>query len=116
MSARLTKKAHSELLAAIGRSLSAELQQQLRDVAAMPEDQINTDDIPEVRDWSDAVRGKFYRPLKRQLTLRVDADVVDWFQSQAPKGGYQTEMNRVLRDAMVRGRRRRARVAAGQSR
>jgi BrnA antitoxin of type II toxin-antitoxin system len=40
------------------------------------------------------------------LTLRVDADVVDWFQNQAAKGGYQTEMNRVLREAMQRGRRK----------
>ena len=74
----------------------------------MPQDQIDTDDVPEVPDWSGAERGKFYRPLKRQLTLRVDADVVDWFQRQAPKGGYQTMMNRVLRAAMLRGRRKRA--------
>jgi uncharacterized protein (DUF4415 family) len=68
------------LLAEIGRSLPPE--QQLRDVAAMPEEQINTDDIPEVRGGSGAVRGKFYRPLKRQLTLRVDADVADWGRRQ----------------------------------
>jgi uncharacterized protein (DUF4415 family) len=116
MSAKITKKAHSEALAAIWNSLPADQRARIEAVAAMPEDQINTDDIPEVLDWSGAVRGKFYRPLKRQLTLRVDADVVDWFQRQAPKGGYQTEMNRVLREAMVRGQRRRTRVAAGQPR
>ena len=103
MSAKTTRKARSEVLGSIGRSLPPEIQRQLRDVAAM---QINSDDIPEVRDWSGAVRGKFYRPLKRQLTLRVDAIVVDWFQRQAPKGGYQTIMNPVLRQAMVRGQRR----------
>lgn len=108
MSAKLTKKAHSEALAAIWRALPAEQRARLEAVAAMPEDQIDTSDIPEVLDWSGAERGKFYRPLKRQLTLRVDADVVDWFQRQAPEGGYQTEMNRVLREAMTRGRRRRA--------
>jgi uncharacterized protein (DUF4415 family) len=86
MSARFPRKAHSELLAEIGRSLPPK--QQLRDVAAMPEEQINADDVPKVRDSSGTVRGKFYFPLKGQLTLRVDADVVDWFQRQAPKGGY----------------------------
>jgi uncharacterized protein (DUF4415 family) len=112
MSAKLTKKAQSEALAAIWRKLPAEQRARIEAVAALPEEQINTDGIPEALDWSGAVRGKFYRPLKRQLTLRVDADVVDWFQRQAPKGGYQTEMNRVLRDAMLRGQRKRAKGAA----
>ena len=78
----------------------------------MPEGQIDTKDIPEVLDWAGAARGKLYRPVKRQLTLRVDADVIDWFQRQTPKGGYQTEMNRVLREAMLRGQRKRSKSAA----
>jgi uncharacterized protein (DUF4415 family) len=40
-----------------------------------------TDDIPEVRGWDDAKRGVFYRPIKQQITLRLDADLVDWFKS-----------------------------------
>jgi hypothetical protein len=58
MSAKLTKKAHSEALAEIRETLSADLQAQLQAVAALPDDQINTDDIPEVQDWSGAVRGQ----------------------------------------------------------
>ena len=111
MSAKHSKKARSEVLAEIWNSLPEEQRARIETVAAMPEDQIDTDDVPEVLDWSGAVRGKFYRPLKRQLTLRVDGDVVDWFQQQAPKGGYQTAMNRVLREAMLRGRRRGAKGA-----
>jgi uncharacterized protein (DUF4415 family) len=82
----------------------------LRAVAAMPEDEINTSDpdAPEVLDWSDAVRGRFYRPTKRLLTLRVDEDVIEWFKRQAGhRGGYQTAMNRTLRAAMLRGLRQR---------
>jgi uncharacterized protein (DUF4415 family) len=108
VSAKHSKKARSEVLAAIWNALPAEQRARIEAVAAMPEDQIDTDDMPEVLDLSGAERGKFYRPIKRQLTLRVDADVVDWFQRQAPRGGYQTEMNRVLRAAMMRGRRKRA--------
>lgn len=42
---------------------------------ALPDDQIDTSDIPEVRDWSDARRGLFYRPVKQQITLRLNANV-----------------------------------------
>jgi uncharacterized protein (DUF4415 family) len=42
--------------------------------------------------------GRFYRPLKQQISLRVDADVLAWFRSHAKK--YQTYMNTVLRREM----------------
>ena len=64
MSAKLTKKAHSEALTEVRETLSADLRAQLQAVAALPDDQINTNDIPEVQDWSGAVCGKFYRPIK----------------------------------------------------
>jgi uncharacterized protein (DUF4415 family) len=73
-------------------------------LAALPDEAIDTSDIPEARDWSDAKRGGFYRPVKRQLTLRLDADLIDWFKRHAPGGrGYQTEINRALRE-YVEGR------------
>ena len=63
-----------------------------------PEDQIDTVDIPEVLDWSNARRGLFYRPVKQQITLRLDADVVAWFKAHARDGrGYQTDINNALR-------------------
>jgi uncharacterized protein (DUF4415 family) len=37
-------------------------------------------------------------PAKRQLTIRVDEDVLDWLKS--PGKGYQTRINRILRVAM----------------
>ena len=58
---------------------------------------------PELRDWSGAKRGAFYRPVKQQITLRLDADVVAWFKENAPGGrGYQTDINRALRDYVDR--------------
>jgi uncharacterized protein (DUF4415 family) len=50
-----------------------------------------------VLDWSKAERGKLYRPVKQQLTLRLDADVIHWFKSHAKGGGYQTRINQALR-------------------
>ncbi len=72
---------------------------ELEALAAMPEAQINTADIPEQKDWSGARRGRFFRPVKQQLTLRLDADLIDWFKSHAPNGeGYQTSINSALRE------------------
>jgi uncharacterized protein (DUF4415 family) len=56
---------------------------ELTALAALPEDAIDTSDAAEVTDWSGAKRGLFYLPVKQQLTLRLDADVVDWFKTNA---------------------------------
>ncbi len=56
---------------------------------------IDTDDLPESNDWTGAVRGKFYRPIKQQVTLRLDADLLAWFK--AGGGRYQTRINQALR-------------------
>lgn len=79
--------------------LSPKQRAALATLTALPEEQINTTDIPEQHDWSGARRGVFYRPLKRQITLRLDADVIDWFQRQAKaEKGYQTRINQALRE------------------
>ena len=66
-----------------------------------PPHEIDTSDIPEMLDWSGVERGKFYRPIKRQVTMRIDADVLEWFRDRAPNGGYQTDINRALREHVV---------------
>lgn len=80
---------------------------ELAALTAQREDQIDLTDLPEVLDWSGAVVGKYYRPIKKSLTIRLDADVLAWLKSQG--SGYQTRINRLLRAAMEsRARRRRA--------
>lgn len=81
------------------KMLTAAQQAEIDALAAIPDDEIDTSDMPEVRDWTGAKRGLFYRPVKKALSLRIDADIIAWFKAHAPKGkGYQTEMNRALRD------------------
>jgi uncharacterized protein (DUF4415 family) len=81
------------------KSLRSAQHAELDALAALPDDKINTKDIPEVRDWSGAQRGLFFRPIKKQLTLRLDADIIAWFRSRVRKGeGYQTRINRALRE------------------
>jgi uncharacterized protein (DUF4415 family) len=67
-------------------------------LAAMPDDTIDLSDMPEVTDWSGWTRGKFYRPVKKQVTVRLDADVLEWFKAkQGGARGYQTAINAALR-------------------
>lgn len=83
--------------------LTRELQAELDALAAMPDSEIDMADMPPITDWSNAVRGAFYRPIKRPLSLRVDADIIDWFQRQGQ--GYQTRMNSALREYVERHRK-----------
>lgn len=93
--------------------LTPEMQNEIRDLANMPDSEINTDDVPETSDWADAKRGLFYRPVKQQITLRLDADVVHWFMAHARQGrGYQTDINRALREHV---RRYESKPASGRS-
>jgi len=66
------------------------------ELAAMPDEDINTDDIPELNDdfWKNA-RVSYPAEGKERLTIRFDEDMVQWFRSQGR--GYQTKMNAVLR-------------------
>lgn len=73
----------------------------LEKLARQPDQEIDTSDIPELTDsfWKNAVRNPFYRPLKQQLTLRLDADIIAWLRRQGR--GYQTRANALLREAML---------------
>jgi uncharacterized protein (DUF4415 family) len=80
-------------------TLTDEQKAQLAALEKLSDADINTRDIPEQRDWSGARRGLFYRPIKKQLTLRLASDVIDWFRQHAPNGvGYQTRINEALRE------------------
>ncbi len=81
------------------RRLTPEQRAELKALAARSDSAIDTSDAPELPDWSGARRGLFYRPVKQQLTLRLDADVVAWFKAHATtEEGYQTRINRALRE------------------
>ncbi len=71
-------------------------------LAERPDSEIDFSDISPLTDkfWENAVRNPFYRPVKQQLTVRLDADVVAWLRMQGK--GYQTRLNSVLREVMVR--------------
>src|SRR5437762_6722306 len=83
-------------------SLTAARRRELAALASLPDDRIDYSDIPPLTEkfWRNAIRNPFYRPVKRQLTVRLDADVVAWLRKQGK--GYQTRLNALLRGAMMK--------------
>lgn len=77
--------------------------QELRRLADKPDDAIDTRDIAEIAEWHTAERGRFYRPVKQQVTLRLDADLLAWFKAQG--GRYQSRINAALREYVQNHRR-----------
>lgn len=80
------------------KGLTKAQQAELKTLQELPDDQIDYSDLPPVADWSGAQVGRFYRPLKETVTIRLDADVLAWLK-QGGKG-YQTRVNRILRTVM----------------
>jgi len=87
------------------QKLSAKKRKELHSLAAKPDGEIDLSDIPEIREIPrDAVIGKFYRPKKTSVTIRLDADVIAWLKATGE--GYQTRINGYLRELMNQNRRR----------
>ena len=76
--------------------LSSKKRKELKRLAGRPDAEIDRSDIPEIRELpAEAVIGRFYRPKKTSVTVRLDADVVAWLKAGGP--GYQTRINAHLR-------------------
>lgn len=75
--------------------LSAEQKERLDAVAAMPDEQIDYSDAPTLPDAVWMKVGGELPPGKRQITLRIDAEVLDFFKQSGKR--YQSRMNAVLR-------------------
>jgi uncharacterized protein (DUF4415 family) len=81
------------------RKLTKVQKEDLRKLRAMRDEDIDFSDAPLLLDWSKAEIGKFYRPTKKPVTMRLDSDVIEWLKSAGP--GYQTKANWLLRSAML---------------
>ena len=87
-----------------GTLLSEADKLRLEKLASMPDSEIDYSDIPPLSDefWKNAVRNPFYKPVKKQLTVRVDSDILAWLKQKG--AGYQTRINALLREAMLADR------------
>ena len=68
---------------------------QIQQLVQMDDSKIDLSDAPEVEAPEKIYRGRFYRPVKQLVSLRIDADVLAWFRGRGVK--YQSYMNEVLR-------------------
>ena len=84
--------------------LTEEQRARLDRLATMSDDEIDTNDIRELTEaeLAEMERGRFWRPVKQQITTRVDADVLAWLKADGK--GYQSRINAILREAMLRDR------------
>jgi uncharacterized protein (DUF4415 family) len=103
------------------RKLTKEQKRDIRAIAAKRDEDIDFSDAPEFVDWSGAEIGKFCRPTKRPVTMRLDSDVIAWLKADGR--GYQTKANWLLRQAMTHltegtrtasGKRRSSRTGEGK--
>ncbi len=88
--------------------LTPERKKRLQALAARPDSQIDFSDIPRLTPsfFKNAVRNPLYRPVKQQLTVRLDSDIVAWLRQKGK--GYQTRLNQVMREAMIKELRKSA--------
>ena len=86
--------------------LSEAARERLAMLRDLPDDEIDVSDVPVVAPDRLAAgeRGRFYRPVKQQVTARIDADVLDWLKSGGK--GYQSRLNAILRREMLAARKK----------
>jgi uncharacterized protein (DUF4415 family) len=74
---------------------------ELEALTMRPDGDIDYSEIPPLtaKFWSDAARGRFYKPVKSSTTVRIDADVLAWLRAQGK--GYQSRINAILRREML---------------
>src|ERR1041385_7276177 len=87
---------------------------QLEALKRMKDEDIDFSDIPALTGPRNFIVGKFYRPVKKSLTIRIDADVLAWVKSQGK--GYQTRINSYLREAMNKAKKQPASAGARKKR
>ena len=74
---------------------------ELATLTERPDADIDYSEIPPLtaKFWTDAARGRFYKPIKTSTTVRIDADVLAWLRAQGK--GYQSRINAILRREML---------------
>jgi len=78
-----------------------ELERQIAAASNVKDDEINTSDIQPLTDdsFKNAIFNPYYKPVKKQLTVRLDAVLIEWLKGQGK--GYQTRLNDILKKAMI---------------
>ena len=68
--------------------MTEERKRELAELAKRPDSEIDLSEMPELTEefWQNAIPNPFYRPMKKQVTVRIDADVLEWLRRQGGDG------------------------------
>lgn len=101
MAKKSSASSRRELLHRVKQGDITLTQKMMKELKALKQRKIDLsdEDAPEITNWEKAVVGKFYRPIKKQITVRIDADVLEWFRHVAKK--YQILINIACREYMM---------------
>ena len=82
--------------------LTSKDRRDLAELSQRPDSEINYSDIPKLTEgfWKNAVPNPWYKPVKKQVTLRIDADILAWLRG-SEEAGYQSRLNALLRHVML---------------
>lgn len=86
------------------RTRSVRISEKTQRLYAKRDRSLDRADVPQLppEQWAKGVIGKFYRPLKSQISFRVDNDVLAWLRSKG--AGHLSRINALLREQMERER------------
>lgn len=72
------------------------IEEQIKNMKPKNDDEIDLSDIPEILDWSNAIRGSRFHPARKRISLNIDIEIIDWFRQKSPS--YQQEINNILKE------------------
>jgi len=83
--------------------ISRKQKEELDRIAAMPDDKIDTSDIPERTDFTGGIRGRFARGETRLISIRISTDDLETANRLAASKGlpYQTYLKSLLHQALA---------------
>ena len=84
---------------------SVRISKQTRELYEQRDRRLDHSEIPQLppSQWAKGNVGKYYRPLKSQISFRIDKDVLDWLKSKGE--GHLSRINAILRERMEKERR-----------
>jgi len=83
------------------KSKSVKITHEIRKLYARRDRSLDRSDVPQLSpgQWAKGEIGRFYRPIKTQISFRIDADLLAWLKSKG--GGHLSRINAILREHMT---------------
>ena len=87
------------------KTRSVKISNRTRELYKKRDRRLDRSDVPQLSpaQWAKGMVGKYYRPLKSQISFRIDNDVLDWLRSKG--AGHLSRINAILRERMESERR-----------